>query len=241
MSESEFPGLIFPGPEELADAAARMVAEIAENCLTNKSSFRFALPGGRSPRAMLARLAQEPYRESLDWQRMTVLFVDERAVPPDDPRSNFQLVDEMLVRPLGARAPNVIRMRADADDLEAAASEYDAALEEPLDLIVLGIGEDGHIASLFPRSPLIRERTRRVAVVLDSPKPPARRLTITPKVFEEANRRLLVLASGGGKADAVALALKDETEPDEVPAALVRDALWFIDVAAASGGVELDE
>ena len=235
MSDSEVPGLVFPGPEELAEAAARLVAEVAENCLTNKSSFRFAVPGGRSPRAMLERLAQEPFRESLDWQRITVLFADERAVPPDDPRSNYLLVDETLVRPLGARGPKVVRMRADADDLEAAASEYDVLLEEPLDLIVLGVGEDGHIASLFPGSPLVHERTRRVAPVLDSPKLPPRRLTITPRVFDEAGRRLVVLASGGGKADAVAFALDDDTDPEKVPAALVRDAIWLIDAAAATG------
>ena len=110
-------------------------------------------------------------------------------------------------------------MKADAPDLERAAAEYDALLAEPLDLLVLGIGEDGHTASLFLGSPLVREHVRRVAAVLDSPKPPPRRLTITPRVIAES-RAVPMLASGAGKAAAVARALAPGADPLATPASL---------------------
>ena len=102
------------------------------------------------------------------------------------------------------------------------------------DLIVLGIGEDGHTASLFPGSSLVDEHARMVAVVFDSPKPPSRRLTLTPPVLEAA-RQVLVLASGEGKAAAVARALAAEGDPHAVPSRLVRERDWYLDAAAARG------
>jgi 6-phosphogluconolactonase len=217
----------------LALAAADAVVAHAARTLAARGAFRFAVPGGRSPRGMLAALAASPRREALDWSRITVLFADERALPPDDPESNFRLVREALLEPLGAGAPAVERMRAEAADLDAAAREYEPELAEPLDLVVLGIGEDGHVASLFPGSPLLRERERRVAAVTDSPKPPARRLTLTPRALAEA-RAVLVLASGAGKAAAVAAALGPDADPQRTPAALVRSGEWIVDREAAA-------
>jgi 6-phosphogluconolactonase len=217
----------------LALAAADAVVAHATRALAERGAFRFAVPGGRSPRGMLAALAASPRREALDWSRITVLFADERALPPEDPESNFRLVREALLEPLGALAPAVVRMRADAADLDAAAREYEPELAEPLDLAVLGIGEDGHVASLFPGAPLLHERERRVAAVTDSPKPPARRLTLTPRALSEA-RAVLVLASGAGKAAAVAAALGPDADPQRVPAALVRAGEWIVDRDAAA-------
>jgi 6-phosphogluconolactonase/glucosamine-6-phosphate isomerase/deaminase len=124
-------------------------------------------------------------------------------------------------------------MEADAADLEQAARSYESRLEEPLDLLVLGLGEDGHVASLFPGSALLAERVRRVAAVTDSPKPPARRLTLTPRAIGEA-RALLVLASGSGKAGAVAAAFAANADPARVPAALAREGEWVVDREAAA-------
>jgi 6-phosphogluconolactonase len=137
-----------------------------------------------------------------------------------------------LIEPAGIPAPNVHRIRAEDPDLEQVVREYDAVLPPVLDLIVLGIGEDGHTASIFPGSPLAREALARVAAVRDSPKPPLRRVTITPRVLREA-REIMVLATGASKAEAVARALEGTTDPDHIPARLVREREWLLDRAAA--------
>ena len=224
---------VFPDAAALALAAADWVAEAAGRALGERGAFRVAVPGGRTPRGMLAALASPPHRDAIDWSRVTVLLADERALPPDAPESNARLVREALLAPLGARAPRFVRMRGEATDLATAASEYEAELRLPLDLLVLGVGEDGHVASLFPGSPLLQAGERRVAVVENSPKPPARRLTLTPRAIVEA-RAVLVLASGAGKAVAVADALATGTDPQRVPAAFVRGATWMLDREAAS-------
>ena len=216
----------------LAEAAAKAVGERALLALAARGRFRVAFPGGRTPRGMLERLAASPWREQLDWGHVIVLFADERAVPPDHPDSNYRMVREALLDPLGARAPVTRRMRGESSDLDEAARDYEAKLIEPLDLVVLGVGEDGHIASLFPGSPLLQECQRRVAVVTDSPKPPARRLTVTPRALAEAID-VLVLAGGAAKAGAAAAALAEEGDVERCPARLVRNATWLLDTAAA--------
>jgi len=158
---------------------------------------------------------------------------DERAVPPDHPESNYRAARETLFADRPELLAHVHRMPADASDLEAAAREYGAALPDPLDLVLLGIGEDGHTASLFPGLPALAERTARV-VVVTGPKPPNPRLSITPPVIEQA-REVLVLASGAGKADAVARVLEGPMDTRALPAQLVRSRAWIVDRDAARG------
>ncbi len=162
-----------------------------------------------------------------------MLFADERAVPPDDPQSNFRLVRERLLARVGIPAAHVHRMRAEAPDLEAAAREYEALLAEPLDVLVLGLGEDGHVASLFPGSPLLHERARHVGAVWDSPKPPARRLTLLPPAIRAA-RLVLVLATGASKAEAVSRALESPGGDTLTPASFLGERDWHLDEGAAS-------
>lgn len=227
------PPVVIPDETLLADAAARVVRDVAAQAIADRGRFRVALPGGRTPRALLQRLASEPYCSHVEWGRVVVLFTDERAVPPDHSESNYRLVREALLDPLGAEAPLARRMAADSPDLAQAARDYSIELEQPLDLIVLGVGEDGHIASLFPGSPLVLERQARVGTVIDSPKPPFRRLTLLPRALAEA-RSVLVLATGSAKASAVAAAFADQGEPMSCPARLVRTAAWLLDAAAAA-------
>lgn len=217
-----------------ADAAARRVVEAAAKCIDERGEFRLAVPGGRTVAGVFDRLAREPERTQVDWARVTLLFVDERAVPPSHPDSNYRLVRVALLDPLGDPLPRVRRLRGEAADLEAAAREYDAELVVPADLVLLGLGEDGHVASLFPGSPLLAEQTRRAAVVEDSPKPPRRRLTLTPRALAEAREGVIVLATGAGKAPAVRAALGSPDGPaSECPARLLRGAAWLMDAAAA--------
>ena len=226
---------IFPDADSLARAAAESVAAAAAEAIRARGWFDLGLSGGRTPERLYRVVADPEFRGRVGWLQVRIWFADERAVPPTHPDSNFRLAMETLVGPAGIPSPNVWRMRAEEPDLEAAAAEYEALLPGPLDLLVLGVGEDGHTASIFPGSPLVAERARRVAAVLDSPKPPSRRLTVTPRVIEEA-REVMVLATGEEKAAAVARALMGPADPREHPARLLRDRTWLID-AAASGAL----
>src|SRR5262245_6928091 len=187
------------------------------------------LSGGRSPVATYRRLAT--MIEPQDRRRVDVWFADERAVAADDEASNHRLVTVTFATPAGVPAERVHRMEADAPDLAAAVRAYDAALPAAIDVVILGLGEDGHVASLFPGAPALGERDHRVAAVFDAPKPPPRRMTVTPPVLERA-RRVLVLAIGAEKAGAVAASLAGGN-PRDVPGRLVREREWFIDREAS--------
>lgn len=223
---------VFDDALQVAEAAAQIVSETAARAIAERGEFRIAFPGGRTPRALLERLTREPYHEAIDWTRVQVLQVDERAVAPDHADSNYRQLREALLDRLGPDGPLARRMQAESPDAAQAARDYDAQLRQPLDLVVLGMGEDGHIASLFPGSPLLRESEARVAVVEDSPKPPKRRLTLLPRALREA-RRALVLVTGADKRSAVHAALADHGDASRAPARLLPAADWLLDRAAA--------
>jgi 6-phosphogluconolactonase len=187
------------------------------------------LAGGNTPRAAYEALALEP---DVLWPKISIYFGDERCVPPDHEDSNFRMARQALFERLPAPAPAIHRMRGEERDREKAAREYEAILPEAIDVIVLGIGEDGHTASLFPRAPALRETTRRVLHVT-GPKPPPDRLTVTPEVLRRA-AHVIVLASGANKSDAVARALEGPPDIESCPIQLVRDAVWLMDHEAAS-------
>lgn len=190
-----------------------------------------ALSGGETPQPLFARLHKPPFRAAIDWGRVEIWFADERAVRPTDPDSNYRAIATNLLDYVPVSPARVHRMPAERADLDAAAAEYALALPPALDVLLLGIGADGHTASLFPGSPALRE-ARTVAAVT-GPKAPARRLTITPPVIAAA-RHVMVLATGASKADAVARALADDAKPDDVPACLARRGTWFLDPAAGA-------
>ena len=158
-------------------------------------SFTCGLTGGATALIFLGAL-----RESqVEWSRITLYWGDERAVPPDHAASNFGLAERLLLSPLGARAPNAVRMPADDPDLPAAARKYAAQLPPALDLLILGAGDDGHVCSLFPGHRALTTDDERVTVIEDSPKPPPRRMTLTlPYVL--ASPRIWVVAVGPRKA-----------------------------------------
>jgi 6-phosphogluconolactonase len=214
----------------LAETAANRVAALLRNVGKDRASeVSLALAGGSTPRALHERLALIP---DLPWGRVAIYFGDERCVPPDHADSNYRMARESLLDRVAIEPARVHRMHGEWPDRAAAARAYEEELPEALDVLVLGIGEDGHTASLFPGAAALSEVERRVLPVT-GPKPPPERLTITPKVIAAA-RHVIVLASGSGKSDPVARAVAGPTNPLETPAQFARDALWILDPAAAS-------
>ena len=211
--------------QEAAAVAADRLAAVAA------AGGDISLAGGRTPALAYELLAA---RAGIDWTRVRLWFGDERCVPPDDPESNHRLVAETLLAPAAVPATSVRRIRGE-DDPDAAAAAYAAAIDGVvLDLALLGLGEDGHTASLFPGSPALDERAR-LAVAVTATKPPPRRITLTYPVFEAA-RSVIILATGSGKADAVAAVMRG-ADP-RVPASLLpADRTEILTDPAAAGGV----
>lgn len=216
-------------PSELPVTAALAVAALLRAAIAERGAASIALAGGTTPRAMHEVLATLP---DIAWDRVAVYFGDERCVPPNHADSNFRMAEESLLTRVPIPATNVHRMLGELADRHAAARAYAALLPPALDVIVLGIGEDGHTASLFPGSPALDEREQLVLPVI-GPKPPPERLTLTPPALERA-RRLVMLAGGAGKAEAVARALTGPYDPRATPAQLARGGDWLVDRAAAA-------
>jgi 6-phosphogluconolactonase len=226
---------VFESAAGAALAAAGHLARAASAAIAARGAARVGLSGGTTPEPVYRALAAPPLRDEVRWERVEILFADERAVGPEDRDSNYRLVRETLLAGLPAPGPHAVRMRADAEPPHEALEEYERALAAPLDLLLLGVGADGHTASLFPGSLEVRDLERRVAVVDDSPRPPARRMTILPRVIAEA-RAVIVLVTGSAKARAVARALEQaEVDPAACPAALARGRAWYLDREAAAG------
>lgn len=217
------------GANALPELAAKEISAALALAVKTRGQASFCLAGGTTPRATyeaLATIANVP------WDSVSVFFGDERCVAPDHADSNYKLAQEALFNRISLPAQNIHRMRGEDSDRDAAARAYDLSLPDTLDVLVLGIGEDGHTASLFPGSAALEERERRVLPVI-GPKPPPERLTLTPPALETA-RLVLMLAAGGGKAAAVARALEGALDIARCPAQLVRNAVWLMDHAAST-------
>jgi 6-phosphogluconolactonase len=225
------PELLVLDPAAFGSLAARRIAAEIRRVLGSRDRCTLALSGGETPRPVYQHLAAElPERES--WDRIEVYFADERCVPPDDPASNYRMARQTLLDLLPAAPARVHRMEGERSDRDAAARAYEALLPNRLDLLVLGLGSDGHIASLFPRSPSLAESRRRV-LAITAPKPPPERLTLTPPVVRAA-RLTIGLVAGEAKAEALARVLDGPDDPDQTPGRLARDGLWILDTAAAA-------
>ncbi len=179
--------IVVPDARALARRAAERIVELTRAAVKAQGACSVALAGGSTPRATYEVLATSALAAALPWGAISWYFGDERAVPPDHPESNYGAARETLFAHRPELLERVHRMPADASDLETAARAYGAALPDPLDLVLLGIGEDGHTASLFPGLPSLAERAARV-VVVTGPKPPNPRLSITAPVIRAGAR-----------------------------------------------------
>jgi 6-phosphogluconolactonase len=195
--------------EAIAEAAAKRVLDSAKRAVDKNDRFVLVLAGGSTPRALYRRLTESPYREKLPWRKTYFVFGDERCVPPDDEQSNFRMVSETLLDPLEIAPHQVLRMKGEQKPAEAA-RRYEVRLGDlflnrsnrHFDLVLLGVGADGHTASLFPGTAALDE-TERWVVANEVPQLEAWRLTLTFKALDSA-RRVLFLATGEEKARVVA-------------------------------------
>ncbi len=227
-------------PEDLARHAASFIVGEAGRALGRHSRFNVALAGGSTPRAAYSLLTEEYLRFQIVWPAVHLFWSDERCVPPDHPDSNFRMAGETLISNVGIPETNVHRMRGEDDPARAAAS-YQEDLRahfggDPVfDLVILGMGADGHTASLFPGTEALRHDDRDVTVG----KAPdgGNRLTLTFRTINAA-RRVAVLATGEEKADTIRRVLGKEDRAEGLPIQSVRprdgQLLWLLDSAAAS-------
>jgi 6-phosphogluconolactonase len=231
--------LVYETPEELAEAAARHFVARAEEAITERGRFTVALAGGSTPERTYRMLAQD-YADRLDWSKVHVFFGDERTVSPEDENSNFRMVRETLLSHI--RVGSVHRMRCELLPTEAAA-DYERQLREyfgtdgvpAFDLIQLGLGEDGHTASLFPETSAL-DISDRLVVVNPVLKLETSRLTLTIPVIN-AGGVIAFLVAGEDKAEALKEVLEGDADPRAYPAKFVRpengDLIWMVDRAAA--------
>lgn len=241
--------VVLPTAEALADEAARRFARAADAAVHAHGEFVVALAGGVTPRGLYSRLTVPPYRTTVPWLLMQVLWSDERCVPPDHAASNYRAARETLLDHVPIPEGNVHRIRGE-DDPMAAARAYEQTLRTVLrtpqgsprtaagtrvDLVLLGLGADGHTASLFPGAHAISDREQWAGARLDAARSQWR-VTLMPAVINAA-AAVLFLVSGEEKAAVVRRVFDAPMQPDELPAQLIEPTegrlLWLLDAAAA--------
>ncbi len=234
---------IFDDPRTLTDAAAAYWCDAAARAVDARGAFHVALSGGSTPRALYQRLAQPDYSDRLDWGSVHIYFGDERAVAPHHPDSNFRMANETLLSHVPIPSAQIHRMAAEQQPIADAATSYESVLTQQLpatdrgipqfDLVLLGMGTDGHTASLFPGTTVLHERERFVAEVYVE-QLQSWRLSLTLPVIDAA-RQILVLVAGDSKA-AIIGELFAKGAQSTYPIQLIEplgDMQWYLDAAAA--------
>jgi 6-phosphogluconolactonase len=234
---------IFPDIDTLSQQAAQYVVRMASESIAARGRFMIALSGGTTPRKLYSLLGSDAYSSQIDWKLVDFFWGDERCVPPDNPDSNYFMALAALLSKLPIHTSQIHRMPADQPDGDTASREYTIEMERAygspgipaFDLIQLGMGPEGHTASLFPHQASLHEMQRLVMPV-SVPKPPPDRLTFTPPLLNAA-RNILFLVTGSDKADALQAVLEGEYQPEEYPAQIVRppngEVVWMLDKAVA--------
>jgi len=246
---------VYRDPAELALKAARLFARLADQYVIGSGRFTVALSGGSTPKAMFSVLAADPFLDTVPWSSIYFFWGDERCVPPDHPDSNYRMTNESLLSKVPVPPENVFRIPAELPDPERAAEEYAATLTAfflagagagptgtaPLstvprfDLVFLGMGPDGHTASLFPHTTAL-QAGEQIAVANYVEKFKAHRITLTAATINNA-RNVTFLAAGEDKAETLKDVLEGSYQPDLYPSQLIRPRngalLWLVDDAAA--------
>ena len=237
--------LIFSSLEELGYLAASHILSLSAQAVRARGRFTIALSGGSLPKLLTPALVSDPISHIIDWPAWHVFWADERCVPLDDPNSNYRLAQENIFGVVDIPSTQIYAVETTLK-ATAAAAAYQKTLTQVFqpgadqiprfDLILLGLGEDGHTASLFPNHLLLEETKRWVAPIFDSPKPPPQRVTLTLPLINQA-RHIAFLATGASKADILPQILKPQAGAVTLPAARVQpsdgDVRWFVDEPAA--------
>ncbi|MGB7921839.1 MAG: 6-phosphogluconolactonase [Pyrinomonadaceae bacterium] len=236
--------LVFDDADAVARAAATRFVEIAQAAIAERGRFSVALSGGSTPRRAYELLATDERRDSISWTNVHLFFGDERCVPPDDPQSNYRMACEAMISRLPIPSENTHRMRCE-EDAEAGARLYEqelrsffdgAAAWPRFDLVLLGMGDDGHTASLFPGTPALAQQQAWV-VANRVEKLNTFRLTLTAPAINHA-AHILFMVTGAGKAERLAEVIYGPRDHQRLPAQLIQPVhgslTWLLDRAAAS-------
>ena len=234
--------------QDWAHKAAALIASVSEQAIRSHGRFIIALSGGSTPKMLYQVLASPGWSIRLDWTKVYFLFGDERCVPSDHPDSNFNMAQTSLFHPLAIQPDQIFRMKGEGEDPSAVAQKYEQTIRQltktqshavpRIDLVLLGLGDDGHTASLFPGT-LALEETTKIVTVGQAPTGVRSRLTVTLGVLNQA-AMVLFLVTGKGKADMVRRVLEPASEADRsLPAARIApesgQLVWMLDQAAAEG------
>jgi len=238
---------VFSDPETLSAAAANYFSETATDAVRARGRFLVALSGGGTPQMLYQLLSEEPFLSAVPWQQIHFFWGDERLVPPQNEGSNYRQVFQTLLSKAMVPSANIHRIQGELSPAEATL-QYQTELSRfaasglkwpKFDLILLGLGSDGHTASLFPGPiPAAHARLPVAAVTADYGGRPAQRITLTPLVFNQA-RRILFLVAGESKRQALQMVTQGPEELEQWPAQRIRPAAgmvsWYVDAAAAGG------
>lgn len=236
----------FADPKSLAHAAVAHFVQIAREAIETQDKFTVALSGGSTPKALYALLATAPWQNQLDWNQVHLFWGDERHVPPSDSSSNFRMTQEQLLSQVPIPPENIHRIKAENPNANAAAIEYERELKHffqlgehefpRFDLVLLGMGANGHTASLFPGTDAVHEQSRLVVAPwveeLNTD-----RITLTPPVINNA-AKIIFFVTGTEKAAPLKAVLEGPYQPDRLPAQIIHPTqgkvVWMVDQAAAS-------
>ncbi len=232
---------IYPNKEKLVAATTERVVDSIEKAIAKNGFCNIALSGGNTPGGVYSLLATIPYKDRVDWGKLHLFWGDERMVPPEHQDSNFKMVEDTLLKHVAVPDDNVHRIRGEIVPEQAAAEEYSSLLNvhfktdlPRFDIILLGLGEDGHTASLFPGTDAVEERERH-AVAAFVPKLDSWRVTLTLPVLNAA-REIYFLVSGRSKSDIIQRIMSIKQPSKELPATMVDpdngELHWMLDSEA---------
>jgi 6-phosphogluconolactonase len=240
---------VFSSPDSIARYALHEILVTAESAIKSRGIYSLVLSGGGTPEPLFRLFAAEPFRDTIPWQHIHLFWGDERCVPPDQPGSSYGQARSLFIDDVPIPPENIHRAKGERPPQEAAEdyrnqlAKFSGFLSQSdliprFDLVLLGLGSDGHTASLFPgKVPPEAEHETVIAVTADYDGRPANRITMTPPVFNNA-RSILFLVTGESKAGAVAAVINGPHQPDQWPGQLIRpdsgQLTWLLDKTAAS-------
>jgi len=226
---------VFKELKQISRAAAEFIQVFGNLCIKNRNRFDLVLAGGNTPAGAYSILAENTKSKTDFWRGTHLWWGDERCVPPDSDMSNYRLAKNNLIDIVNPPEDNVHRIPAEMEDRQQAAQLYSDQFPAQPDLVLLGMGTDGHTASLFPDSDALNEKER-LFVPSESPVEPRRRITMTPVALASA-KKVLVLVAGQNKSQVVERVFSQRGDINDTPARLLRNAMWFLDEKAA-GDIE---